>query len=159
MKKIITALCALCLLGTACTSKAPYKPSPASMSDSFYNKKITVGKQGLWVFIADTEELLKQGLSGREKLTDTQGMMFNFKNTSYAKPGFWMKDMKFNLDLIWIKNNIIIGITKNVPAPKTKDEKLPVYYPPSPIDTALEVNAGWSDAHNVTIGTKIINDK
>ena len=97
---------------------------------------------------------MEQGLSGRPRLTNSQGMLFNFGTST--TPGFWMKDMNFDLDFIWIRDGKIIGITPNVPAP-AQDKKfdtasLPTYYPPSAVNQVLEVNAGWAEKNNVTVG-------
>ncbi len=86
------------------------------------------------------------------------GMLFDFVATqTVGKKQFWMIDMQFNLDMIWIANNKIIGIDKNVPAPPlgTPEEKLPRYPSPGPIEYALEVNTGWSDAHDIKIGDAV----
>jgi uncharacterized membrane protein (UPF0127 family) len=87
-----------------------------------------------------------------------QGMLFDFGQGASTDTGFWMPDMKFNLDFIWIKNNKVIGITSNVPAPASPTTpllSLPVYYPPSPIDRQVEVNAGWAKKNNITIGDNV----
>lgn len=126
-----------------------------------------MGNKKILVEAADTPQKKQQGLSGREKLNDNQGMLFDFPNDDGARPGFWMKDMLFDLDIIWIKNNPstssgrIISITPNVPAPfkdkglGIKDKHLPLYYPPDEIDQVLEVNAGWSRENEVEVGDEV----
>lgn len=121
-----------------------------------YDTPLLVGKKKIFVFIAKTPEEKRQGLSGREKLKDGQGMLFDFTGDDEARPVFWMKDMKFDLNLIWIREGKIIGITPNVPHPNSPSDKLPVYSPPSEIDMVLEVNAGWSEKYNVKIGDHVI---
>jgi uncharacterized membrane protein (UPF0127 family) len=66
-----------------------------------------------------------------------------------------MKGMKFDLDLIWIKNNRVIGITSNVPHPKNENDELPLYPPPSEIDMVLEVASGFSEKNNIAVGDTI----
>jgi uncharacterized membrane protein (UPF0127 family) len=68
-----------------------------------------------------------------------------------------MKDMLFNLDLIWIKNGLVVDITKNALAPEvnTKLNELPLYKPNSDIDMVLEVNSGWTDKNNIRIGDQL----
>lgn len=119
-----------------------------------YTKKIKVKNNLLFVEIMDTEEKREQGLSNRAKLTDTQGMLFDLRTSNVARPQFWMKDMLFNLDLIWIKNGLVVDITKNALAPEvnTKLNELPLYKPNSDIDMVLEVNSGWTDKNNIRIG-------
>ncbi len=103
---------------------------------------------------------MEQGLSGKTKMADNEGMLFDFGNKE-GTPGFWMKDMKFNLDFIWIDQNKIVGITANVPAPvddnglKIRDNDLPTYYPPSVVNQVLEVNSGWTEKNKIKTGDEV----
>ena len=92
-----------------------------------------------------------RGLSNRKDLSQDSGMLFQYSD--YQIRGFWMKDMLFPIDIIWIKNDVIVGIEKEIP-PAT-DDNLKTYYPPLPINTVLEVNAGFSDKNNIKIGDSI----
>jgi uncharacterized protein len=117
-------------------------------------KKITVANQELTVEVADTDASRTQGLSDREKLDEGTGMLFDFTNTDFKKPGFWMKDMRISIDIIWIGNGKIIGIEHDVPLPP-EDADLPVYYPPTEISHVLEVPAGWSKKNNIVVGETV----
>lgn len=94
--------------------------------------------------IADTADERSQGLSGRSSLGANAGMLFVFDNQ--VQPGFWMNDMNFALDIVWIRGTTIVDITENIPPP-APDEALEIYYPNTPADKVLEVNAGWVAAH------------
>ncbi len=120
-----------------------------------YTTPLQIGGQQIYVEVADTDAARQQGLSGRKRLTDNQGLLFDFRNTDLTRPGFWMKDMVFDLDLIWIKELKVVAITPDVPAPKNTGEQLPTYLPPSEIDMVLEVVSGWSRAHNIKAGDLI----
>jgi uncharacterized membrane protein (UPF0127 family) len=120
------------------------------ITQNFYNQVIFVGNKKLNVQIVTSNSDMQKGLSGRNKLTDHEGMLFDFKKLT--RPTFWMKDMNFDLDLIWIQNKKIIGITADVPAPKSLSGSLPTYSPPEEVDMVLEVNAGWSKANKIKIG-------
>lgn len=117
-------------------------------------KNITVSNTTIVVEVADTDASRTLGLSHREKLNDGTGMLFDFTNTSFTKPGFWMKDMRISIDIIWIYDNTIIGIEKNVPFPPD-NTNLPIYYPPSAVTHALEVPAGWTEKNNITVGETV----
>lgn len=117
-------------------------------------KIITVASQSLNVEIADNDATREQGLSDREKLDEGKGMLFEFTNTDVHQPGFWMKDMLFSIDIIWINNGKVIGIQANAPLPP-QDADLPVYYPPSDVTQVLEVPAGWSAKNNVVVGDNV----
>jgi len=102
------------------------------------------------VELADTEEKKSQGLSGRNSLPQNQGMLF--VHESPALYSFWMKDMQFPIDIIWIdENNTVIDITKNV-SPDTFPQS---FQPLAPAQYVLEVNAGFADTNNVTIGDAV----
>jgi hypothetical protein len=55
--------------------------------------------------------------------------------------GFWMKNMQFPLDIIWLDNHRIVYILKNV-QPTNQGEKPPVLVPPLPANFVLEIEAG-----------------
>lgn len=117
-------------------------------------KSIKIGEATIETEIADTDESRTQGLSNRKRLDEGKGMLFDFTNTDFKKPGFWMKDMLISIDMIWIYNGKIIGITTNVPIPP-EDRDLEVYYPPSEITHVLEVPAGWSAKNNLKVGDPV----
>lgn len=114
---------------------------------------VTINNKKISVEIANTEEKRKTGLSGRDTLTNNSGMLFVFDKKD-TTPNFWMKDMKIAIDIIWINDDKIVKIDKNVPIPigGTLDNKLPIYSPGTPIDYVLEVNSGFSDLNNINVG-------
>lgn len=78
-------------------------------------------------------------------------MLFIFEDQS--QHSFWMKNMRFSLDIIWIdKNKTITGITKN---------SQPCQGPCETISCAgeakyvLEVNAGFADKNKIKIGDEL----
>lgn len=92
-----------------------------------------------------------RGLSGKELLAQNAGMLFIFESPNV--PGFWMKDMNFSIDIIWIgSDKRILDMTESV-SPETYPE---VFKPKSQIQYVLEVNAGWVDEHNISIGEVIL---
>ncbi len=105
--------------------------------------------------VADTTETRKLGLGGREKLASDEGMLFVFPEPK--KHQFWMKGLKFPIDFIWIRNNVVVDIIKNaqVPPPGATDEDLPRYLPNVEVDQVLEVNSGVVDSLNIRIGDTI----
>lgn len=96
----------------------------------------------LAVEVMRTPEQITQGLSGRDRMDPAQGMLFLLP--SKQQPSFWMKDMRFALDLIWLDNGKIVEVTPNVPppAPGTLESELPKYAPSVPVTAVLEVPAG-----------------
>jgi uncharacterized protein len=120
------------------------------------SKTLSVGdKATVTIEIADTPEKQQRGLSYRESLEESAGMLFSFN--APTRPAFWMFEMKFPLDMIWIRDNSIVFIHENVPAPTsgTPDSELPVYQPPVDIDSILEVNAGWVKKNGIVVGDSV----
>lgn len=99
------------------------------------------------ITISDTESKRNQGLSGTASLAEGTGMLFVFDRPgSY---GFWMKDMEYGLDFIWLNDNLqIVDITRSV-MPNTYPK---IFYPSEPVHYMLEVNAGFSTAHALEVG-------
>jgi uncharacterized protein len=153
MKKILCL--AFLLLATGCSiNNHPDTEQTQNPMENTYNKKLTVERKELWVEIATTPEQHSKGLSGRGSLGGNQGMLFDYQG-KLLTPAFWMPDMKFNIDILWIREGKIIGITKDVPAPQDATASLPHYYPPGPIDMVLEVNSGWSENNSIEIGNEV----
>ncbi len=146
MKKIFL-LTSLLALSVSCQTGSP--------AEAPYTTPLAVGNQNIFVQVVSSSTDMEKGLSGRNSLKDTQGMLFDFTKLENKQPAFWMKDMKFSLDILWIQNNAVVGITKNIPAPKNSKDVLPSYYAPGDIDYVIEVNAGWSDAHNIKTGDSV----
>lgn len=97
--------------------------------------------------IADSRIERVQGLSGVESLERLEGMLFLFEEPDTQ--AFWMKDMLMELDIIWIHDQEIVGFEKAV-VPENPPET--VYYSPVPVETVLEVNAGFVDEFGLEIG-------
>ena len=109
-----------------------------------------VGSSVFRVEIADSLRSRAQGLSGRTSLGEMDGMLFTFQIP--ATYSFWMKDMNFPLDIVWIRNGLVVGISENVPKPSGKLLDLPTYLPPGQVDTVLEINAGLSEKLGIKAG-------
>lgn len=117
-------------------------------------QRIIINNIEVNVEVADNDATRSQGLSNRETLNRGNGMLFDFTNSSIKRPGFWMKDMNFNIDIIWIANGKVISITPNA-AVQPANETLKVYYPPSDITHVLEVPAGWSTQNKIFAGAVV----
>ncbi len=103
----------------------------------------------LRVEIADTMATRAQGLSGRERLSEDEGMFFIFPIPAIYP--FWMKDMEFPIDIVWIRGEKIVGVTENAAVPDSSSG-LPIYSPPTLIDKVLEVDAGVAKTLGLTEG-------
>lgn len=164
-KKITRILSALFLVAILLLTLDYFLSDEKIFINHPYNHTLTVSSHILHVDVATTPAAMAQGLSFRLNMLPDQGMLFNFGSGSSQTPEFWMKDMNFSLDFLWIKNNSIIAITPNVPPPPKNssgiinDTNLPTYTSPSPVDEVLEVNSGWAAQHSVKVGSpaKLLN--
>jgi hypothetical protein len=114
--------------------------------------QVIINDNIIYVEVPKTSAERFKGLGEREFLAENQGMLFVFEQKQ--KPGFVMRKMKFPLDFIWINDNKIVEITQNAPIPDP-DQELRVYYPQSEVNYVLEVNAGYTEQHNIEIGDKV----
>ena len=146
---IVVVLAAAGVYAAAYYWEASRLAIPAAVSDSNPGlplEKLTIGNSKLTVEIASTAVEQEQGLSGRTALAADSGMLFPFSVP--ARPGFWMPNMNFPLDFIYIHQNQVVEIKENI-----RPAALPVpFYPAQDIDAVLEVNAGWVSAHGVKAG-------
>lgn len=99
--------------------------------------------------IANDELERKKGLGGRGGLCDECGMLFIFDKA--GQYGFWMKDMKFDIDILWIRDGKIVYIEKNV-FYKTPEV---IYKPDVESDMVLELNSGKVDEFGIRVEDKI----
>ena len=111
---------------------------------------VAIGKQTYKTTIATSDKDKQIGLSGKTTLSQDEGMLFSFEKPDYY--AFWMKEMKFPIDIIFIKDSKIVTIFPSVPVPTSKDENPPVYKPEEPADAVLEINAGLSQKNNFKKG-------
>jgi len=113
-----------------------------------------INGQRVFVGLADTPAQRAQGLSGRDSLAENTGLLFVFDRP--GRHGFWMKDMKFSLDIIWIMDDTIVDIWPNAPSP-TKGNILR-YAPKSQANYVLEVNSGFAEKYNIKVGDSVSID-
>lgn len=105
------------------------------------------------VEVARTEAEHEKGLGGHAPLGERSGMLFIFPQP--ANYAFWMKGMTFPLDMLWINDEKVVFIARDVPSypPNTPDNSLPVYVPTAPATYVLEVNAGFTKKYGIETGT------
>lgn len=115
-------------------------------------REILVGSAVIKVDVADTIGKQRQGLSGRDSMPADQGMYFPMGEPALYH--FWMKEMHFPLDILWIHAGKIVDISENVRYP-LEGETPAVVYPKVPADAVLEVNADFTEKNNLKIGDSI----
>ena len=115
-------------------------------------KYVELADQKIKVDVVNTVESRAQGLSGRESLAEDEGMLFVFDTPSDYP--FWMKDMNFSIDMIWIGEDMKITYIKKNATP----ESYPEGFGPKEKTSkyVLEVFSGFSDKYNLEIGDKVL---
>jgi hypothetical protein len=100
--------------------------------------------------VADTPAAREQGLSGRGTLAADAGMLF-----AYDREGvlcFWMKDMQFPLDIIWLDAaRTVVHLEENL-SPGTYPEN---FCSPSPVQYVIELNGGQAARADIEIGQRL----
>ena len=142
-----TVLALLCALGAALAASASGPRRPVVV----LAERVRVS-----VDVVDTPQLRARGLSGRPGLAPEEGMLFLFEAPRIQS--FWMKDMRFEIDIVWIRDGRIVGITPNLPLPKSP-LVLPQYRSPVPCDVVLEVRAGAARRWGLTLGDSVRVDR
>ena len=128
-------------------------PSIESSTAKLLNDQKKTGRIGSAYFnfeIADTPSERVRGLSGRDKLANSDAMLFIFDKS--AKECFWMKDMKFNIDILWFDADQKLITIKRDAAPSSYPE---YFCPDKPARYVVEVTAGVVDKNQIQLGQKL----
>ncbi|HEY4508905.1 MAG TPA: DUF192 domain-containing protein [Candidatus Paceibacterota bacterium] len=111
---------------------------------------VEMGGKTFSIEVARTNSERAKGLSGHLPLLDDQGMLFVFPKPD--KYGFWMKDMNFSIDIIWIDANFKIVHIENSLPPETYPK---VFYPETPALYVLEVSNGEVEKLSLKVGDAV----
>lgn len=117
--------------------------------DDYYRKvclKLNNGNE-IRLLLVNNDIARVKGLGGMKDLPDNVGMLFEFDRP--GKYGFWMKDMKFPIDIIWTDANYkVIHIEPNI-----SPESFPkIFYPSKPSSFVVETNANFSRLNGIKEG-------
>ena len=107
------------------------------------------------VFVADEREEQSLGLGDIEELPTDRGMLF--LHDEYDQYQYWMKNVEYPIDILWIKDDVIVDYSENVQPEHTT--ALPAdykrYQAKQPVNTVLEVNAGFVAKHGIQPGDTV----
>lgn len=122
-------------------------------------RTVRIGEGTFKLEVAATADARARGLGGRRSLAPERGMLFIFQDA--ARHGIWMKDMRFPIDILWLKSEsgrraTIIDIAPGVrPSPGTATDALPIFYPRDLADTIIELPSGAAARSGAKIGDAI----
>jgi uncharacterized membrane protein (UPF0127 family) len=94
--------------------------------------------------VPTNDEEKMTGLMYRDELCDNCGMFYD-----YVDGGFWMKDVNFPIEMIFINGDEIVDIKKAFPNDETS------IHPSVESDGNLEVNDGFCESNNISVGNKV----
>ena len=104
------------------------------------------------VEVVSKQDDMERGLMYRKGLDKDKGMLFVF--TFDDKHPFWMKNMSFSLDILWISlDGHIVYIGHDIPA--CSNDPCAVYSPDKPARYVLELNSGYTASHQWKLGDKL----
>jgi uncharacterized membrane protein (UPF0127 family) len=117
---------------------------------------------GAWVTIRNTPVAAEvvvsaadqaRGLGYRDSLEWNHGMLFPYESPGFRS--FWMKGMRFDIDIVWILDGRIVGIHHRVPRVEAQEGPWPPVGTDSMVDQVLEVPAGFAAAHGWRTGDRV----
>jgi uncharacterized membrane protein (UPF0127 family) len=94
--------------------------------------------------VPTTDEEKMTGLMYRDNLCDNCGMFYD-----YVDGGFWMKNVNFPIEMVFINGDEIVDIKKAFADDET------TIYPSVESSGNLEVNDGFCESNNISVGNKI----
>jgi len=111
---------------------------------------VLVKGQTIKIAVVDTPAERQKGLSGHPGLKADEGLFFIFENS--GRHGFWMKDMLFSIDILWIDS---IGEIVHIQRNATPESYPYIFIPNREAKYVLEVVTGFTDAYNVSVGDSV----
>lgn len=126
-----------------------------TMTDAVLNlpskAETEIAREDFNIYISRTPEERERGLSGFSDLKDDEAMLFIFESSDLH--GFWMKEMNFAIDMVWLDENFkVISVERGV----TQGTYPKVFYPESPSLYVLEFKSGVSGRLNMEKGDQVL---
>jgi uncharacterized protein len=151
MRKRITIFLIVLVVLLFCAILVAHSISGKKEQLTFANQYLIINNTKINLSIADTPAKQIQGLSNQQSLDKNAGMLFIFPDKQIRN--FWMKDMNFPLDIIWIADDKIEKIDSDLPAEGDQPKKM--YSSVLPIDRVLEVNAGFCKKNKIYVSNTV----
>ncbi len=115
---------------------------------------VTINGQTIRAEVVSTEPARERGLGGRSGIGADEGMLFVFDSPGLH--GFWMKDMRFPIDIVWMADGKIVSIEENVdPQIGATESELKNYFPETFDDRVLELQAGRVKTLGAHVGDSV----
>lgn len=142
---------------TATSTPAPTPTSTPRLSPAASPEFAMINGHAFVLEVASDEAARAKGLSKRTALPEDTAMLFVFPNEDRWE--FWMKDVVFSLDILFLDSNRkIVDIQTMEPEPGVPDSKLYCYSSAVPCLYALEMNAGLAQQFGFKTGMEVYLD-
>ncbi len=149
-RAVLTASGSVLLLVLACLLPA----AAVEVNPPLPKGRVTIGgRVHLTVEVCRTMEEKARGLSGRPGLRPGWGMAFPYEQPQPVT--IWMKDMRFPLDILWVRQGRIVHIEKHAPPLLPAG---PVLTYTATADLVLEVPDGYTDRERIRVGDRVRPD-
>ncbi len=136
---VVLVLGAVFVLRQYRESETGYKKMPLSTPNAKFE-----------LLVAGTYAQRELGLGNRSGLPANKGMLFPYDQES--KPCFWMRGMRFPVDMIWLdKSKTVVDVAANV-KPGTFPQ---AFCPKQPAQYVIELNANAAAKSGVTVGKQL----
>lgn len=111
----------------------------------------TIAGRKISLEVARTPTEQATGLMHRDTIADDRGMLFVFEP---ARPvGFWMKNVRFPLDMIFLENGQVKAIAPAVPP--CQSEPCQTYGPETPVNQVIELRGGRAAELGIRVGDRL----
>ena len=140
----------------AVTTTTPTAAAPRVEAGDLDRAEVVIGGVSFEAELAVDPSDRAKGLSGRASLKPMTGMLFVFESPTASS--FWMKEMRFPLDFVWIGEDCaVVDITAEVPAPTpgTVLADLPRYSSSAPAAYNFEISAGEAKRYGLAVGDPV----
>ena len=107
-------------------------------------KYLEINGKKILLEVADTEVKREHGLSDRQSLAPDTGMLFVFDTPGF--PEFWMKDMHFPIDMIFLDKDLRVVTTFASAQPSSYPA---IFKPTAPAQFVIEVQAGFVEKNHI----------
>ena len=155
---LMAAVISIALMPLVAAAQPVSPPWRERLPEARPHVQVTIEGVTVDATVARTSNEQQLGLGYRDGLEDGTGMLFIYADPSPRS--FWMKGMRFCLDIIWIEGDEVVGAAESVcpESAGTPDSDLPSYVSPEPVRYVLEVPAGWMEANGIEAGAQVTFD-
>lgn len=112
---------------------------------------VTIGTHKLSLFVANESHERVRGLMGIQSLRGNDGMLFLFEQSQEVT--FWNKNLLLPLDVIWIRDGIVVGMDTLLPESVAGVKHI---YSQGAVDSVIEVPEGWFFQNGVSVGDDVL---